>query len=199
MADALKLRVDVGGGRDIAVGKMAEVEFHPALEAPFERNLVDRPGALALVHRRMIVPGRIEMRAVVRRELHALDRPPLPVRQILSFSPGKNGRSCGETLLVVDVFDLGTSPRRIRRDVILQRHGNIDNATAHRFLPQLFARAFQAAPWRTTLLLRTPILSTRSSIVSPLSRKRPISSPQQLPTVPEPKNSPAWIVSSCEA
>src|SRR5271166_83312 len=69
--DALELGLDVGGGRDIAVGEMAEVELDAALETPFERDLVDRPGALALVHRRVIVPRRVEMRAVVGRKLHA--------------------------------------------------------------------------------------------------------------------------------
>jgi len=85
IADALELFVDVGGGCDIAVGKMAEVEFHPRLEAPLERHFVDRPGALPFVHRRMVVPGRVEMSAVVSRERHAFDRPSLPGRQVLRF------------------------------------------------------------------------------------------------------------------
>ena len=46
MADALELGLDVGGGGDIAVGEMTKVELHPRLEAPFKRNLVDRPCAL---------------------------------------------------------------------------------------------------------------------------------------------------------
>ena len=95
MADALELRVDIGGGRDIAVGKMTEVEFHAGLKAPFERDFVDRPGAFAFVHRRMVMPGRVEMGAVVSCELHTFDRPSLPVRQSSFSSPGKNGRICG--------------------------------------------------------------------------------------------------------
>ena len=83
MANALELLVDVGGGRDIAVRKMAEVEFHARLKAPFERHFVDRPRALALIHCRMVMPGRVEMGAVVSCELHAFDRPSLPVRQVL--------------------------------------------------------------------------------------------------------------------
>jgi hypothetical protein len=65
MADAAELRFDIGGRGDIAVSEMAKVELDPGLETPVERNFVDRPGALALVHRWMIVPGRVEMRAVV--------------------------------------------------------------------------------------------------------------------------------------
>ena len=43
MADALKLRLDVGRLHDVAVGEMPEVEFHGRLIAPFERHLVDPP------------------------------------------------------------------------------------------------------------------------------------------------------------
>ena len=136
MADALELRVDVGRRRDVAVGKMAEVEFHPALKTPFERHLVDRPGALALVHGRMIVPGRVEMGAVVRRELHALDGPSLPVRQILLLEPGKERQDLRQTLLVVGIFDLGAKPRRVGWDVVLQRRGNVDQSPGHRFSPK---------------------------------------------------------------
>ena len=48
MSDAVELGLDVGGGRDIAVGEMTEVELDPGVEAPFERDLVDCPGALTL-------------------------------------------------------------------------------------------------------------------------------------------------------
>ena len=113
VADALQLRLDVGGGRDIAVGEMPEIELHPRLETPFERDFVDRPGALALVHRGMIVPGRIEMRAVVGGELSPA-RPPNPARPAdpLVFKPGKNGSMPRQALLVIDVLDPGPGARR---------------------------------------------------------------------------------------
>ena len=50
---------------DVAVLLGAEVELDAGLEAPFQRHLVDGDGPLALVHRRMEVIGRVEMRAVV--------------------------------------------------------------------------------------------------------------------------------------
>ena len=134
MADALELGVDVGGGRDIAVGKMAEVEFHPGLKAPFERHFVDRPGALALVHCRVVVPRRVEMGAVVSCELHALDRPPLPVRQVLLPEAGKEWQDLRQALLMIDVLDLGSKPRRVGGNVVLQRRGNVDEASSHAFL-----------------------------------------------------------------
>ena len=109
---------------------MAEVEFHPVLKTPFERDLVDCPSALALVHGRMIVPWRVEMGAIVRRELHALDGPSLPVRQILLLEPGKERQDLRQTLLMIDVLDRGPKSRRVGWDVVLQRRGNSINRRA---------------------------------------------------------------------
>ena len=57
--------------------------------------------------------------------------------------------------------------------------------------PVAFIDAAQTADWRLTAFRSTPMGSTSSSITSPSSRNRPVSRPQQFPTVPEPKNSPA--------
>src|SRR4029434_3315871 len=62
--------LDFLGGDDMAVRLVAEVELHAGLEAPFERHLVDGDGALALVHRRMEVIGRVEMRAYLKRRVY---------------------------------------------------------------------------------------------------------------------------------
>src|SRR5471032_934012 len=64
VTDALQLVIDFLRGDDMTVGHGAEVELYAGLEAPFERHLVDSDGALALVHRRMEMIGRVEMRAV---------------------------------------------------------------------------------------------------------------------------------------
>ena len=61
---------------------MAEIELDAGLIAPFERHLVDCPGALAPVHRGMEMPGRIEMRSAVGGQFHVLDGPAFAVRQI---------------------------------------------------------------------------------------------------------------------
>src|SRR5262245_29058371 len=61
VADAFQLLLDLPRGDDVAVGLVAEVELDAGLEAPFERHLVDRDGALALVHRRMEVIRRVEV------------------------------------------------------------------------------------------------------------------------------------------
>src|SRR4249920_488208 len=45
--NALELGFDLAGAGDVAVGKMAEVELDPRLEAPLEWNLVDGDRALA--------------------------------------------------------------------------------------------------------------------------------------------------------
>src|SRR5208337_4398710 len=135
VADSFQLGLDVGGGRDIAVGKMAEIEFYPALEAPLERNLVDRPGALPLVHRWMVVPGRVEMGAVVGRQLHPFDRPTLPIRQVLLPEAREERQDLRQALLVIRVLDLRAEARRVSRDIVLQRRGYVDEAIAHSLFP----------------------------------------------------------------
>src|SRR5262249_674098 len=89
MADAFQLGLDLGDGDDMPIGPVAEVELDAGLEAPFQRHLVDGDGALALVHGRMEVIGRVEMRAVVGREADVLDRPALAVGRSCFWRPGK--------------------------------------------------------------------------------------------------------------
>ncbi len=231
MSDAVELGLHVGGSRDIAVGEMTEIELDAGVEAPFERDLVDRPGALALVHRWMVVPWRIEMRPVVGRKGDPLDRPPLPVRQVLLLEAREKWQDLRQALLMIDVLDLRPEARRVGRDVVLQRGGDVDEAAGHGFPPDLLltvrhcerSGAHNARRAATIRLLRPPPSSgpayprnATSTLAEhriaedadpvddeldrvAVSRKRPISRPQQFPTVPEPKNSPAWIVSSCEA
>ena len=45
---------------------------------------------------------------------------------------------------MIDIFDPGPGARRIGGDIVLQRHGNIDQATRHHFLPD-FAGALSGA------------------------------------------------------
>ena len=79
----------------------------------------------------MKVPGRVEMGAVVGRELHLLDRPALAVRQILGLQPLEELQHARQALLVIDILDGRMSARRIGRHVVLQRHGNIDQSSRH--------------------------------------------------------------------
>ena len=87
---------------------------------------------------------------------------PCPSGKSSAFRPGKERQQPRQTLLVIDILDFGPGARRIGGDIVLQRHGNIDQATRHSFLPD-FRRRAQTAPWRRTLLRSTPISSTWSS------------------------------------
>ncbi len=82
MADALELRLDLGGLDHVAVRQMAEVELHARLQAPFQRNLVDGKRPFPAVHGRVVVPRRVNVGAVVGGDLEHLDRPTLAIRQI---------------------------------------------------------------------------------------------------------------------
>src|ERR1700722_19560906 len=181
IADALELFVDIGGGCDIPVGKMPEVELYAGLEAPLERHFVDRSGALPFVHRRMVVPGRVEMSAVVSRERHAFNPPSLPVRQVLLSEARKERQDLRQTLLVINVRDLGAEPGRIRRDIVLQRRGNVDEASSHASLLPLLAR-----PRRRYQPLRVPRRALRSTLATSAAGKarvnnRPTSQPGTTP------------------
>ena len=79
----------------------------------------------------MEVPGRIEMRAVVGGELHLLDRPALPVRQIFRLQPVEELQHPRQALLVIDVLDGRMPARRIGRHVVLQGNGDIDQFARH--------------------------------------------------------------------
>jgi hypothetical protein len=79
----------------------------------------------------MEVPGRVEMRAVVGRELHLLDRPALPVRQVLRLQPLEELQHARQALLVIDVLDGRMPARRIGRHVVLQGNGDVDQFARH--------------------------------------------------------------------
>jgi hypothetical protein len=89
------------------------------------------PGALAAVHRWMEVPGRIEMRSVVGREVDLLHRPALPVRQILGLQTIEELQHARQALLVVDVLNGRVVTGRISRHIVLQGNGDVDQFARH--------------------------------------------------------------------
>ena len=131
MSDTLEFSLDVIRGHDIAVGKMSKVEFDAGLKAPFERNLLDGPCAFAAIHGRMVVIGRVEMGAVMGRELHRLHRPALTVGQIARLKPRKEAEHARQALLVIVILDARIDAGRIGRHVVLQRHRDIDQFSRH--------------------------------------------------------------------
>jgi hypothetical protein len=89
VADALQLGLDISGADHVAVREMPEIELHARLVEPFERQLVDGRGALAAIHGRGVVPGRVDVGAVVGRDLALLGGP--------AFAAGEAvGRHAGE-------------------------------------------------------------------------------------------------------
>src|ERR1700749_517287 len=97
----------------------------------------------------MVVPWRVEMRAVVGRELDALDRPSLSLRQVLLLQSRKEGKNLRHALLVVDILDLRAVPWRVSRHIVLQRHGNVDQAAGHSCSPlEMMRRRFKPGAGR---------------------------------------------------
>src|SRR5205823_519776 len=102
----------------------------------------------------MEVPGRIEMRAVVGRELHLFDRPALPVREILGLQTLEELQHARQALLVIDVLDGRVSARWIGRHVVLQGYGDVDQLARHGVFP---------------VFLFTPIVASLANIFSRLA------------------------------
>src|SRR5260221_5172173 len=75
--------------------------------------------------------GRIEMGAVMGRQLDRLHRPALAVRQIFSLEAFKETQHPRQALLVIVVLYDGMDAWRIGRHVVLQRHGNVDQFSRH--------------------------------------------------------------------
>src|SRR6476646_8622268 len=101
MPDAFQFSLDVLCRGDIAIREMAEVELDAGLQAPFERHFIDGPGSLAPVHGRMEVPGRVQMGAVVSRQLHLLDGPALPVWKIFGLQSLEELQHARQALLMI--------------------------------------------------------------------------------------------------
>jgi hypothetical protein len=126
---------DVGRRDHVAVVEVAEVQLHGRLEAPFQRHLVDRDRALLLpqlaVHRGVEVVGRIEVRAVVRGQRHALHGPAFAIGQVALAQAGEEGRDLPHRVLVREVFDLRREGGRVRHHVVLEVDGEVDELPCH--------------------------------------------------------------------
>src|SRR5216684_8898922 len=85
--------------------------------------------------------GRVEMGAVMGRQLDRLHRPALAVRQIFSLEACKETQHPRQALLVIAVLNDGMDARRIGRHVVLQRHGNVDQLSRHGASSVIFVSA----------------------------------------------------------
>src|SRR5262249_23431822 len=91
MADPLQFGLDVCRSRNIPVGEMAEVELDAGLETPLQRHLVDAQSRFATVHGGGEVVRCVEVRAVMGRDIDALDGPAFAVGKIAGRKARKEG------------------------------------------------------------------------------------------------------------
>ena len=80
IVDALEFGLHVVGLDDVAVGEMTEIELHPGAVEPVEGQLVDGLHPVPILVVGMVVPGRIDMGAVMGGQGDDLPGPALPVR-----------------------------------------------------------------------------------------------------------------------
>jgi hypothetical protein len=134
VADARQFSLHIGRRHHVPIRKVPEVEFHAGLEAPFQRHVMNGDRRLLLaarVHGAVEVIRRIQVGAVVRRELHALDCPGLAVRQILTAQPREEGRDLLEGLVMREVLDLRCECRRVGLHVVFQEDREVDELAGH--------------------------------------------------------------------
>src|SRR5262249_31480825 len=94
-------------------------------------HLVDGDGALAAVHGRGEMPGRVEVGGVVGGQPDPFDRPAFAIGQLVLAQPGEELGEVGGGLAVGEVVDFRTEPRRVGGDVVFQRHRYIDQLARH--------------------------------------------------------------------
>ncbi len=84
------------------------------------------------IHGRVEVVGRIQVGAVVRRQLHHLHRPAFTIGQVLLLESGKEGLDLRKGVLVGEVLDLGREGGRIAQHIVLEKDGKVDKSAGHR-------------------------------------------------------------------
>lgn len=98
MLDSGQFCPHIGRRHHMAVGKMPEVQYDTWLKAPLQRDCINRYRSLftpgLLIHGGMKVIRRIKVRAVMRTQLHKLDRPALPIGQLATLQPRKKNAIC---------------------------------------------------------------------------------------------------------
>ena len=140
VVDARKGGLHLGRGDDMAIGHVAEIQLYPRANAPVQRDLVDGDGALAAVHRGVIVPGRIQMRAVVRGHLQPFRGRPGAITLLFGGDAEHRlhlGRACG----MVKIVDCGHQRRWVCRHIVFDRDREINDPAGHG-LPHLWRKAF---------------------------------------------------------
>jgi hypothetical protein len=87
--------------------------------------------ALALVHRRMEMIGRVEMGAVMGREIDVLDRPALAVGQVFLLEPGEEAGDLAGGVFVLVILDLRAERHGIGDHVVFEIDRKVDEPARH--------------------------------------------------------------------
>jgi hypothetical protein len=74
------------------------------------------------------MPGRVDMRSVMRSSGQKFHRPRLTARQFIRFEPWKHPKDSSERLLVIGILDPRPQPRRIRGHRIFKRPGKVNQS-----------------------------------------------------------------------
>jgi hypothetical protein len=114
---------------------MPEIQLHARLEAPFQGHLVNRDGwfgfATDFVHGRVVVVGRVQMRAVVCAQLDEFHGPAFTIGQVFFFQAWKKRLDLRNGILVIKVFNFRRISGRVTHHIVFQINGQINKSTRH--------------------------------------------------------------------
>ena len=91
-------------GDDMPVRDFAEIEFNATAETPVQRDFVNRDGAFAFVHSRVVMIGRVHMSAVMRCDLQAFDSPSFAAGEVFFLQAREQLLFLGLCFFVAPLF-----------------------------------------------------------------------------------------------
>lgn len=128
MPDALKLRLHLVGADNMPVRQMTKIELHARLKSPFKRYLIYRGRGFAAIHGRGIVPRRIQVGSIVRRERDRFHGPRFAIGKVGRGEAGKERGHLIHCGLVIAVINRNLHARWIGDHIGAKRNGQINDA-----------------------------------------------------------------------
>ena len=130
IADPVELFSDILSGDPFAVALMAEIQEDAVAKAPFQGDFIDGRCRLPPVHHGMIMIGRVQVCAAVRRQRQELHGPADAAGKLLFLQARKELQHGGGSHGVVDVIDAGNHHGGITGKPRFNRNAQINKTSA---------------------------------------------------------------------
>ncbi|MNI60493.1 hypothetical protein D3C73_1157150 [compost metagenome] len=129
VANACQLNFDLVGCHHMTIGHVSKIQFHPRLQAPIKRQLIDAKGRLTAIGGRGVMPGRVHVRAAVGGDVQSFGGPGFIARHLFELQAGEHRCHFRPALLVIHVIDLRQQRWRIGVGVVVEGDREVDETT----------------------------------------------------------------------